>query len=67
MRCSKAHKLIGDYLEGALSPEESERLREHLEGCADCRDLLEDFQGIIDEAKELPKHEPSNRVWSKSR
>jgi len=64
MRCSHAHKLIGDKLDGALSSKDSERLREHLDKCSDCLDLLKDFQGIVDQAKGLPKHEPSHRVWT---
>ena len=63
MRCSKAHKLIGDYLDGALGPEEQARLREHLDSCKDCRGLLKDFEEILEDAKGLPRHEPSNRVW----
>jgi tetratricopeptide (TPR) repeat protein len=64
MRCSHAHKLIGDKLDGALSSKDSARLREHLDKCSDCRDLLKDFQGIVEQAKGLPKHEPSHRVWT---
>jgi len=64
MRCSHAHKLIGDKLDGALSSKDSKRLREHLDKCSDCRDLLKDFQGIVEQAKGLPKHEPSHRVWT---
>ena len=64
MRCSHAHKLIGDKLDGALSSKDSERLREHLDKCSDCLDLLKDFQGIVEQAKGLPKHEPSHRVWT---
>jgi len=64
MRCSHAHKLIGDKLDGALTSKDSERLREHLDKCSDCLELLKDFQGIIEQAKGLPKHEPSHRVWT---
>lgn len=64
MRCSHAHKLIGDKLDGTLSLKDGERLQEHLDNCPDCRDLLKDFQGIVEQAKGLPKHEPSNRVWT---
>lgn len=64
MRCSHAHKLIGDKLDGTLSMKDGERLQEHLDKCPDCRDLLKDFQGIAEQAKGLPKHEPSNRVWT---
>ena len=64
MRCSHAHKLIGDKLDGALNAKDSKRLREHLDKCSDCRDLLKDFQSIVEQAKGLPKHEPSHRVWT---
>jgi tetratricopeptide (TPR) repeat protein len=64
MKCSQAHKFIGDRLDGGLGPEDNERLREHLASCPDCRDLLKDFQKIVEQAKDLPKHEPSNRAWT---
>ena len=64
MRCSHAHKLIGDKLDGTLSAKDNERLQEHLDRCPDCRDLLKDFQGIVEQAKGLPKHEPAHRVWA---
>ena len=40
MKCSDAHKLMGDYLEGVLAPEEGGKLRDHLESCEDCKELL---------------------------
>lgn len=64
MRCSHAHKLIGDKLDGTLGLKDGKRLQEHLNKCPDCRDLLKDFQGIAEQAKGLPKHEPSQRVWT---
>ena len=63
MKCSDAHELMGDYLEGALAPEDVERLREHLESCADCQELLEDFEDIARQARELPRLEPSDAAW----
>jgi anti-sigma factor RsiW len=63
MRCSKAHKLIGDHLDGTLGGKDSARLQEHLKACVECRSLLKDFQKIAEQARELPKYEPSNRVW----
>jgi tetratricopeptide (TPR) repeat protein len=63
MRCTKAHKLIGEYLEGTLGPDEKARLQGHLDSCEDCRSLLKDFEEIVEESKSLPRREPSNRVW----
>ncbi len=63
MKCRDAHEFMGDYLEGTLAPEDVERLKEHLESCADCRDLLEDFEDIAQQARELPRLEPSDAAW----
>jgi tetratricopeptide (TPR) repeat protein len=63
MKCSDAHKLMGDYLEGILAPEESGKLRDHLESCEDCKELLEDFEDIALQARELPRLEPSDAAW----
>jgi hypothetical protein len=64
MRCAQAHKLIGDQLENTISAPDKAKLDEHLEKCPDCRALLADFQRITQGARELPKHEPSARVWT---
>lgn len=63
MKCPDAHKLMGDYLEGVLAPEECVRLRDHLECCEDCKELLEDFDDIAQQARELPRLEPSDAAW----
>jgi len=63
MKCSDAHKLMGDYLEGVLAPEEGGKLRDHLESCEDCKELLEDFDDIAQQARELPRLEPSDAAW----
>jgi len=63
MKCTEAHELMGDYLEGTLAPEDADRLREHLESCADCQELLEDFEDIARQARELPRVEPSDAAW----
>jgi predicted anti-sigma-YlaC factor YlaD len=64
MRCAQAHKLIGDRLEGTIGAADKAKLETHLADCADCRAILADFQRIADGARELPKHEPSARVWA---
>ena len=63
MKCSDAHKLMGDYLEGVLPPEEGDKLRDHLESCEDCKELLEDFDDIAQQSRELPRLEPSEAAW----
>jgi predicted anti-sigma-YlaC factor YlaD len=64
MRCAQAHKLIGDQLEKTISAVDKAKLDKHLAECPDCRALLADFQRITQGARDLPKHEPSARVWA---
>jgi hypothetical protein len=64
MNCAQAHKLIGDHLEGTIGAAENAKLQKHLADCADCRAILADFTGIAEAARDLPKHEPSSRVWT---
>ena len=64
MRCAQAHKLIGDQLEGTIGAADKAMLETHLATCADCRAIFEDFKRIADGARDLPKHEPSARVWT---
>jgi len=64
MKCSKAHRLIGEKLEGTIGAQDLAELKKHLEKCDDCRDLMEDFEGITEDARRLPKREPSGRVWT---
>lgn len=39
MRCSKTRTLIDDHADGLLPAREAELVRDHLEVCAECRDL----------------------------
>jgi hypothetical protein len=41
MNCRKATQLFSEHIEGLLDPERSERLRAHLDRCADCAELIE--------------------------
>jgi predicted anti-sigma-YlaC factor YlaD len=64
MRCAHAHKLIGDQLEGTIGAADKASLQKHLAECPDCRELLNDFKAIAESVRELPKREPSARVWT---
>jgi tetratricopeptide (TPR) repeat protein len=65
MRCSKAQKLISEYIDHSLDPRKSLLLERHLKACSDCRELLEDFERIVGEAEELKTPSPSAEVWQK--
>ncbi|MBN1901454.1 zf-HC2 domain-containing protein [Candidatus Sumerlaeota bacterium] len=44
MNCDNFEKMILDYLDGELSPEETEVLMKHLAECKACADLLSQYQ-----------------------
>ena len=65
MRCSKARKLISEYIDGSLQAQKSARLEEHLDVCLDCKHLLEDFKAIVEGAQKLEELAPSDQTWLK--
>ena len=46
--CRQAVELMSDYLEGALSPPDHDRLARHLAGCPPCREYLDQLRATID-------------------
>lgn len=65
MKCSAARQLISDFVDGELRLDEEKALRDHLDVCAECRQLLHDFQKIAREASNLPSLLPSTAAWQK--
>src|SRR5512139_680934 len=63
MKCPSARELIGDYIDGALSPDRAAELKVHLDGCRECRELASDFAAIVERAKGFAEFEPSAEVW----
>lgn len=47
MPCRELVEVITDYLEGALSPEDTQRFEEHLGVCSACALYLEQFEAVI--------------------
>lgn len=46
--CRQAVELVTDYLEGALSPPERERLEGHLASCPHCTEYLAQLRRTLD-------------------
>jgi anti-sigma factor RsiW len=46
--CQQAVELMSDYLEGALSPGDRDRLEQHLAGCPHCGEYLAQLRAVID-------------------
>ncbi len=42
--CKDTINLLVDLLDGEMSPEEAQHLREHLQGCAPCVDFLRTYR-----------------------
>ena len=55
--CSEYRELISASLDGALTPEEQEKLDAHLSECLDCRTMWEQLSALEPELMELS--EPS--------
>jgi anti-sigma factor RsiW len=47
MNCERCQDLLGDFLDGALSPEDSRTLNAHLEECLSCVTTRDDFDAIL--------------------
>ncbi|MCJ7682020.1 MAG: hypothetical protein MUP70_14925 [Candidatus Aminicenantes bacterium] len=64
MKCVQAMEGISDYIDGNLKGKEWTALESHLEACHQCRELLADFQKIVEEAQDLESLEPPDSAWS---
>ena len=42
--CKDSINLLLDYLDGELTPEDTQHLREHLQGCSPCVDFLRTYR-----------------------
>jgi hypothetical protein len=67
MRCIKARRWASDEIDGALDARRSARLRAHLDNCAACREVREEFAAIARNARELRTPEPSPDAWGRIR
>lgn len=54
MRCRKAIKRIGPFIDGELGEQETPALREHLEACGECSQRYTTMRGLVRELSSLP-------------
>jgi hypothetical protein len=59
MTCDEFERVLPE-LEGGRNMEQEE----HLRTCSSCSDLVSDLNAIEQQARLLPDHEPSPRVWN---
>ncbi|MGZ5352147.1 MAG: anti-sigma factor family protein [Actinomycetota bacterium] len=57
MNCRSLVELVTDYLEGALAQDERAAMDEHLAGCEDCTNYLEQMRTTIRIAGRLHEDE----------
>lgn len=56
--CENNEGLLSAYLDGGLTPEEEEMCAEHLAGCAECREHLEELRRVRGLLRAMPPVEP---------
>jgi anti-sigma factor RsiW len=57
--------VLVDLVDGRLDGAEQRRVERHLEGCAECRALIEDLRSIRAAAFMLDRHAPDAATWPK--
>jgi anti-sigma factor RsiW len=58
MACAELVERVTDYLEGALAPEDLERVRAHLSGCDGCQAHVEQMRLAV----QIMESEPGERL-----
>ena len=54
--CNDLIKIIGDYLDGDISPEACAKLEEHIKGCNNCRMVVDTTEKTISLYHEIAQH-----------
>ena len=65
MNCEHCLALVDDYVDGTLDASDRVRVETHLAGCPACRAVAGDFGSIRRAARELDRHVPPARAWSR--
>lgn len=65
MNCDDLNNALVDLVDGRLDGAEARSVERHLEGCANCRALVEDLRTIRAAAFMLDRREPKAGTWSK--
>ena len=65
MNCADVNEALVDLVDGRLDGAGQRTVERHLEGCANCRALVEDLRSIRAAAFMLDRHEPKAETWSK--
>jgi len=64
MRCEKAQRLISDHTDKLLNRHQTQALEQHLKECSACKELFNEIQVIVREAKNMKSVLPSEKLWT---
>src|SRR5215216_5741263 len=65
MHCSDLSEALVDLVDGRLDGPERRDVERHLEGCANCRALVEDLRSLRAAAFMLDRREPKAETWTR--
>ena len=65
MKCEDLNEAVVDLVDGRLDGAGQRDVERHLEGCANCRALVEDLRSIRAAAFMLDRREPAADTWSR--
>ena len=65
MKCEDLNEALVDLVDGRLDGAEHRSVERHLEGCENCRALVEDLRSIRAAAFMLDRREPKTETWSR--
>ncbi len=63
MTCHNYKDLMMGYLDNELTDEQRRQFEEHLDGCSECTDELEEFRKLKAITDEVTLVEPEDRIW----
>ncbi len=63
MACNDYKELLMGYLDNELNDEQINRFEEHLAGCPECADELEQFRKLKAITDEVTLVEPEDKLW----
>ena len=63
MTCHDYKDLMMGYLDNELSDEQRRQFEEHLAGCSECKDELEEVRKLKAITDEVTLVEPEDRIW----
>jgi anti-sigma factor RsiW len=63
--CKDSINLLLDFLDGELTPEDTQHLREHLQGCSPCVDFLRTYRATPGLCKRAMAHKMPQEMSTK--